>query len=95
MNYSVRYRKGLDLVLKGLNLHVHGGEKVSYQLRVFARTLLWASSENHGVEDRVYKHATQAGIAGASSDNHAVGVPAASRLEAVGPLARNFLDFPS
>lgn len=61
MNYSVRYRKGLDLVLKGLNLHVHGGEKVSYQLRVFARTLLWASSENHGVEDRVYKHACPSG----------------------------------
>ncbi|XP_010186516.1 PREDICTED: canalicular multispecific organic anion transporter 2 [Mesitornis unicolor] len=28
VNYSVRYRKGLDLVLKGLNLQVHGGEKV-------------------------------------------------------------------
>ncbi|NXT54657.1 MRP3 protein, partial [Pluvianellus socialis] len=28
VNYSVRYRKGLDLVLKGLNLHVHGGEKI-------------------------------------------------------------------
>ncbi|NXD67183.1 MRP3 protein, partial [Eolophus roseicapillus] len=28
MNYSVRYRKGLDLVLKGLNLQVHGGEKI-------------------------------------------------------------------
>jgi len=42
VNYSVRYRKGLDLVLKGLNLQVHGGEKVSYQLFVFARTVLWA-----------------------------------------------------
>ncbi|NXN95747.1 MRP3 protein, partial [Rhinopomastus cyanomelas] len=29
VNYSVRYRKGLDLVLKGLNLQVHGGEKAS------------------------------------------------------------------
>uniref|UniRef100_A0A8C5TUD7 Canalicular multispecific organic anion transporter 2 n=1 Tax=Malurus cyaneus samueli TaxID=2593467 RepID=A0A8C5TUD7_9PASS len=28
VNYSVRYRKGLDLVLKGLNLQVHGGEKI-------------------------------------------------------------------
>ncbi|NXW34750.1 MRP3 protein, partial [Phaetusa simplex] len=28
VNYSVRYRKGLDLVLKGLNLHIHGGEKI-------------------------------------------------------------------
>ncbi|NXL09578.1 MRP3 protein, partial [Mesembrinibis cayennensis] len=28
VNYSVRYRKGLDLVLKGLNLKVHGGEKI-------------------------------------------------------------------
>ncbi|XP_006833709.1 PREDICTED: canalicular multispecific organic anion transporter 2 [Chrysochloris asiatica] len=27
-NYSVRYRAGLDLVLKNLSLHVHGGEKV-------------------------------------------------------------------
>ncbi|XP_060620764.2 ATP-binding cassette sub-family C member 3 isoform X1 [Anolis sagrei] len=27
-NYSVRYRKGLDLVLKNLSLHVKGGEKV-------------------------------------------------------------------
>ncbi|NXH09840.1 MRP3 protein, partial [Bucco capensis] len=28
VNYSVRYRKGLDLVLKGLNLQVRGGEKI-------------------------------------------------------------------
>ncbi|NXL78506.1 MRP3 protein, partial [Leptocoma aspasia] len=28
VNYSVRYRKDLDLVLKGLNLQVHGGEKI-------------------------------------------------------------------
>ncbi|XP_054702251.1 ATP-binding cassette sub-family C member 3 isoform X2 [Grus americana] len=28
VNYSVRYRKGLDLVLKGLNLQVQGGEKI-------------------------------------------------------------------
>uniref|UniRef100_A0A6I8NAR9 ATP binding cassette subfamily C member 3 n=1 Tax=Ornithorhynchus anatinus TaxID=9258 RepID=A0A6I8NAR9_ORNAN len=28
VNYSVRYRKGLDLVLKGLSLRVKGGEKV-------------------------------------------------------------------
>ncbi|KFQ36515.1 Canalicular multispecific organic anion transporter 2, partial [Merops nubicus] len=34
VNYSVRYRKGLDLVLKGLNLQVHGGEKASYQLYI-------------------------------------------------------------
>lgn len=61
MNYSVRYRKGLDLVLKGLNLQVHGGEKVSYQLSVCARTLLWASSDNHGVEGRVYKHTCPSG----------------------------------
>ncbi|XP_023573947.1 canalicular multispecific organic anion transporter 2 isoform X1 [Octodon degus] len=27
-NYSVRYRPGLELVLKNLNLRVHGGEKV-------------------------------------------------------------------
>ncbi|KAG8507864.1 Canalicular multispecific organic anion transporter 2 [Galemys pyrenaicus] len=27
-NYSVRYRPGLELVLKNLNLQVHGGEKV-------------------------------------------------------------------
>ncbi|NXL86149.1 MRP3 protein, partial [Alectura lathami] len=32
VNYSVRYRKGLDLVLKDLNLQVHGGEKASNQL---------------------------------------------------------------
>lgn len=61
MNYCVRYRKGLDLVLKGLNLHIHGGEKVSSQLHLFARTLLRASSENHGVEDRVYKHTCPSG----------------------------------
>lgn len=48
MNYSVRYRKGLDLVLKDLNLQVHGGEKVSNQLHVSVVTLLWASSDNHG-----------------------------------------------
>lgn len=48
MNYSVRYRKGLDLVLKDLNLQVHGGEKVSNQLYVSVVTLLWASSDNHG-----------------------------------------------
>ncbi|KAJ7415101.1 Canalicular multispecific organic anion transporter 2 [Pitangus sulphuratus] len=28
VNYSVRYRKGLDLVLKSINLQVHGGEKI-------------------------------------------------------------------
>lgn len=28
-NYSVRYREGLDLVLKNLTLSVKGGEKVS------------------------------------------------------------------
>ncbi|XP_054249750.1 ATP-binding cassette sub-family C member 3 [Indicator indicator] len=28
VNYSVRYRKGLDLVLKGINLQVRGGEKI-------------------------------------------------------------------
>uniref|UniRef100_A0A8C9FWX8 ABC-type glutathione-S-conjugate transporter n=1 Tax=Pavo cristatus TaxID=9049 RepID=A0A8C9FWX8_PAVCR len=28
VSYSVRYRKGLDLVLKDLNLRVHGGEKI-------------------------------------------------------------------
>ncbi|XP_038013187.1 canalicular multispecific organic anion transporter 2 isoform X3 [Motacilla alba alba] len=28
VNYSVRYRKGLDLVLKDLNLQVRGGEKI-------------------------------------------------------------------
>ncbi|KFP32343.1 Canalicular multispecific organic anion transporter 2, partial [Colius striatus] len=28
VNFSVRYRKGLDLVLKDLNLQVHGGEKI-------------------------------------------------------------------
>lgn len=27
-NYSVRYREGLDLVLKNLTLNVKGGEKV-------------------------------------------------------------------
>lgn len=27
-NYSVRYRPGLELVLKDLSLRVHGGEKV-------------------------------------------------------------------
>lgn len=27
-NYSVRYRPGLELVLKNLTLHVQGGEKV-------------------------------------------------------------------
>lgn len=31
VGYSVRYRKGLDLVLKDLNLRVHGGEKVGAQ----------------------------------------------------------------
>ncbi|NXK48651.1 MRP3 protein, partial [Chauna torquata] len=34
VNYSVRYRKGLDLVLKDLNLQVHGGEKASNQLYI-------------------------------------------------------------
>ncbi|NWX84061.1 MRP3 protein, partial [Nothoprocta pentlandii] len=28
VDYSVRYRKGLDLVLQDLNLQVHGGEKI-------------------------------------------------------------------
>lgn len=27
-NYAVRYREGLDLVLKGVNFTVNGGEKV-------------------------------------------------------------------
>lgn len=27
-NYSVRYREGLDLVLKGVNFTVNGGEKI-------------------------------------------------------------------
>ncbi|XP_064640179.1 multidrug resistance-associated protein 1-like [Lineus longissimus] len=27
-DYSVRYREGLDLVLKGINVHIHAGEKV-------------------------------------------------------------------
>lgn len=27
-NYSVRYRPGLELVLKNLTVHVQGGEKV-------------------------------------------------------------------
>lgn len=48
-------------MLKGLNLQVHGGEKVSYQLYVFARTLPWASSDSHGVGDRVYKHTCPGG----------------------------------
>lgn len=55
VNYSVRYRKGLDLVLKGLNLQVHGGEKVSYQLKVcwnFALCLQWQLwSRGEGLEE--------------------------------------------
>lgn len=31
-DYSVRYREGLDLVLKKLNLSVKGGEKVKRRL---------------------------------------------------------------
>lgn len=27
-NYAVRYRPGLDLVLKGVDFHIKGGEKV-------------------------------------------------------------------
>lgn len=27
-NYSVRYRPGLDLVLRGVNFNVNGGEKI-------------------------------------------------------------------
>lgn len=34
-DYSVRYREGLDLVLKKLNLSVKGGEKVKRRLRHF------------------------------------------------------------
>lgn len=34
-DYSVRYREGLDLVLKKLNLSVKGGEKVKRPLRHF------------------------------------------------------------
>lgn len=29
-DYRVRYREGLDLVLRGLNFKVNGGEKVRY-----------------------------------------------------------------
>lgn len=28
VDYKVRYRPGLDLVLKGISFHVNGGEKV-------------------------------------------------------------------
>lgn len=28
-NFKVRYREGLDLVLRGINLSIKGGEKVS------------------------------------------------------------------
>lgn len=29
LDYGLRYRSGLDLVLKGISFGVHGGEKVS------------------------------------------------------------------
>ena len=29
--YAIRYREGLDLVLKGIDLSVKGGEKVRYR----------------------------------------------------------------
>lgn len=32
-NYSVRYREGLDLVLRNISLQVKGGEKVSNDFR--------------------------------------------------------------
>jgi hypothetical protein len=28
IDYSTRYRDGLDLVIKGVNCHINGGEKV-------------------------------------------------------------------
>lgn len=97
VNYSVRYRKGLDLVLKGLNLQVHGGEKVSYQLCVFARPLLlgfqwqpWRRGQGLQAHLPQWWRPTPA-----SSDTHAVGVAASSRLEAVEPIAWGFLAFPS
>ena len=30
VDYKVRYRPGLDLVLKGISFHVNGGEKVIF-----------------------------------------------------------------
>lgn len=33
-NYSIRYRPGLDLVLKNLSLKVKGGEKVKIQFSI-------------------------------------------------------------
>lgn len=54
INYSVRYRKGLDLVLKDLNLRVHGGEKVGTQP--------WGSAvalgHNHGSILQAGRHRT-------------------------------------
>ena len=32
-SYSVRYREGLDLVLKGISLHIDSGEKVGIQAK--------------------------------------------------------------
>jgi ATP-binding cassette subfamily C (CFTR/MRP) protein 1 len=31
-NYQVRYREGLDLVLRGISFTVRGGEKVSFDI---------------------------------------------------------------
>lgn len=68
MNYSVRYRKGLDLVLKGLNLQVHGGEKVSSQLLERCTGLPGATMEwRTGAPMRSCP--TGAGVVGAGSAN--------------------------
>lgn len=88
VGYSVRYRKGLDLVLKDLNLRVHGGEKVGAQP--------WGSAValGTGVRHRAYTHSYPGG--GDDTSWPALTTMAASsRQEAIEPPAWGFLDFPS
>lgn len=45
-DYSVRYREGLDLVLKTLNLSVKGGEKVRRPLQHFVASAHFINAAN-------------------------------------------------
>ena len=49
VNYSLRYRKGLDLVLKGINCHIEGGEKVC----LYVISLQWfTTAKNDSIQVR-------------------------------------------
>lgn len=44
-NYSVRYREGLDLVLKKITCNIKGGERVSTKTRAFSDFIIYGCDE--------------------------------------------------